>query len=163
MRTDTSIQNAHAVIDRLAAAARYWEHKARDAEEGYNTLLQTHDRLEDEFDDVAANAQWVADIVRSHLSHLPEAREALDASPGVSVARLRDEIRAEVENEINGPIQMGEPVLPKPPTLSEQALRMCYRIERAGASPELTEASVLANELLKVLRHQAEEARRDDD
>lgn len=39
-----------------------------------------------EADDIAANAQWMAGIIRSHLSHLPEAREALDASPGTSLA-----------------------------------------------------------------------------
>lgn len=96
-----------------------------------------------------------------HTFNAIETWEAAEQeTPDSSLARLKDDIRTEVWNEINGPVSAsGEPVIPAPPPLDDRALRLCYAIEQAGASETLTEASVLASELHNVLlRHCAEQA-----
>lgn len=102
----------------LHTAARIWENRARNSEEERNTLQQDLTILRKEFDDVTANAQWLADLLQASINglefykdrdpgtwtegdeeHLAECQKALDAKPGVSLDRLRARILEEVCRE----------------------------------------------------------------
>lgn len=138
----------------MTETARYWEQKARDAEEGYNTLLQDHTILKDERDALAAHVECLTNDIM----------ELIESSEGVYGLHLNGDPAAWNELLAGGRFEGWLMVLSEAPatSLANHRARIqretCDRLAAALRLHGLTEAEELVNAIGETVHQQAEES-----